>query len=231
MAPVIPRAPASASVGNARGCPRPNHSPRSGRASGSTRPGACFRREQRSPAAGSSPCSLPPLDESEHRPARDAGRSTTAPLKADVSTGLELALAPDELRARRPGEDDDRNGRTKQARAGRQIGLLLLVRCERLGLDQRDPRCHAEGIVAEVRHGACRQSPRGSLPRPVAPLECWPRQLPADPRSRGAPDGSAPVCGRLVRDIRDGSTGSAPSLDEGVDDLRSCGTGPDGNGG
>jgi hypothetical protein len=42
MAPVIPRAPASASVGNARGCPRPNHSPRSGRASGSTHPGSCF---------------------------------------------------------------------------------------------------------------------------------------------------------------------------------------------
>jgi hypothetical protein len=33
----------------------------------------------------------------------------------------------DELRARRPGKDDDRNGRAKQARAGRQIGLLLLV--------------------------------------------------------------------------------------------------------
>jgi hypothetical protein len=52
-------------------------------------------------------------------------------LKADVSTGLELALAPDELRARRPGKDDNRNGRTKQARAGRQIGLRLLVHSER----------------------------------------------------------------------------------------------------
>jgi hypothetical protein len=102
MAPVIPRAPASTSVGNARGCPRPNHSPPCGRASGSTRPGSCFSTRAALSSGRLEPVLASPLDESEQRPTRGARTPLAAPsTDAGVSARKQLTPARDDQRGPR----------------------------------------------------------------------------------------------------------------------------------
>lgn len=64
---------------------------------------------------------------------RPLGPRYRLPVVAVVSAAALHTLARDDLRARRPGGRRRPYRQTKQARAGRQVGLFLLVPCESAG--------------------------------------------------------------------------------------------------